>query len=134
MRAWVASRRQGWCSLGRGLAFAYAWPVACLGWLDILRGRAAVGIVRFGAFQAMIRPTIDRVSPRVLRRSEGLSDLVRLASDLVWRRELREREGRKKEMGEKREKEKCIIFRVFKTRIYTLCDFSKRSFIFTYFK
>ena len=49
-----------------------------------------------------------------------------------------ERGRKKREMREKRERKKkdiCFsVFRVFKTQIYTLCDFTKRSFIFGYFK
>ena len=53
--------------------------------------------------------------------------------------EIREREkGNKEKVGEKEKEEVKIFFylgfRVSKSRIYTLCDFSKRSFIFAYFE
>ena len=54
------------------------------------------------------------------------------------KREKRERE-RERDRGKRERKRKIFLFeflgfRVFKIRIYTLCDFSKQSFIFTYFK
>ena len=89
-------------------------------------------------FLGQIDVAVGWARPTVVRRWWVWLNLTRSTSENEWKRRFRGETGkeREKDEGKKERKRKIFfsVFWVFKTRIYTLCDFSKRSFVFTYFK